>query len=125
MIKKAKGGISFVICSLLICLLWIPAAQAAEVTIELRNSQGVLARTVTVSGNSAEYAVANVIADTYTVKVSKANHAVRTYTVTVRDADVVQDMSIRPIGNVTGDGKATAADYSRLLAHVKKVSPMW
>ena len=43
-------------------------------------------------------------------------------TIEAGDTDIVQDGKVCPKGDVTGDGKITATDYSRLLAHVKKVS---
>ena len=47
---------------------------------------------VIVTGNTAKYNLLNVAAGTYTLKVSKANHVTREYTVVVGDTSVLQDV---------------------------------
>ena len=92
------------------------------VTISLIDSNGVTTASTTVTGNSASYSFDAIAAGTYILQVSKVNHVTRSYTVMVEDGDVTQDAEIYLIGDVTNDGKVTATDYSRLLAHVKKIS---
>ena len=77
-----------------------------------------------VSGNSATYSFPTVPAGTYTMKVMKQNHVTREYTVTVSTENVTQDVTICPIGDVTGDGAVKLADYVKVLQHVKKVTTL-
>ena len=44
------------------------------------------------------------------------------YTVTVGSSNVVQDVEIWLLGDVTGDGKVNAKDHSRLYAHINKTN---
>ena len=79
-----------------------------------------VAYTATVTGSDVqEYSVDEVVAGTYTVVVSKANHATRTYTVVVGDADIEQELVIHLMGDITGDGKVNAIDTARANAHAK------
>ena len=96
--------------------------SAGAVTIELIDDKGAAAYSTTVIGNSVSYALSDVAAGTYTMKVSKENHVTRSYTIVVKATDLTQDAKICLRGDVTGDGKITATDYSRLLAHVKKTN---
>ena len=75
-----------------------------------------------VKGNSATYSIANVAPGTYTMKVMKKNHVAREYTVTVGSSNVVQDVKICLLGDVTGDGKVNTKDWARLKAHVNETS---
>jgi len=95
---------------------------AAQVTVELIGSNGTVAYSTTVTGNSAAYRLTKVAAGTYTMQISKAGHATMSFQLVVGAADVQKDVTIYPMGDVTGDGKVTATDYSRLLAHVKKTN---
>ena len=91
------------------------------VTLTLtRSGASEPAYTAIVTGNSAAYSIAGVTAGTYTLTVSKLYHAVRTYTVTVSDTDVTQDVEIRLMGDMNGDGKVTTIDFGIVNAAVKK-----
>lgn len=78
----------------------------------------------TQSGNkyTAAYSFSQVPAGTYTMKVSKANHVTREYTVTVGTAAVTQDVEIWLLGDVNGDGKVTTIDFGRVNSHARNVS---
>lgn len=78
----------------------------------------------TQSGNkfTAPYAFYDVPTGTYTMKVIKQNHVTREYTITVGSINVVQDVEIWLLGDVTGDGKITSKDYSRMYAHISKTN---
>ena len=93
-----------------------------DVTVTLIDANGETVYSTIVTGNSAEYSFSSVSAGSYTLQISKINHVTRSYTVVVEDSNVTQDAKICLRGDVTGDGKVTATDYSRLLAHVKKTS---
>ena len=76
--------------------------------------------TTTVKGNTVAYSFADVAAGTYTLKVSKANHVTREYTVVVGDTSVLQDVKIHPKGDITGDGRLNIMDVNRANLHFKK-----
>lgn len=75
-----------------------------------------------IQGNTASYSIAGVLPGTYTMKVMKQNHVAREYTVTVGSSNVVQDVKICLLGDVTGDGKVNTKDWARLKAHVNETS---
>ena len=78
----------------------------------------------TQSGNkyTADYSFSQVPAGTYTMKVSKANHVTREYTVTVGTAAVTQDVEIWLLGDVNGDGKINMKDIGLAYDHFNKKS---
>ena len=73
----------------------------------------------------AEYEIPDVAAGTYTMTVSKKNHVTREYTVTVSGDAKTQNAEIWLLGDVNGDGRVNAMDYTRLLKHVNKTQPLW
>ena len=77
-----------------------------------------------VTGNTVAYSFANVAPGTYTMKVSKANHVTREYTVVVGNSSVIQDVKIQLKGDINGDGKVNTSDVGKANAHVKKVSTL-
>ncbi len=91
-------------------------------TIELyAENSDVPAYTIAVEGTGkVEYAVDAVVPGTYTVKVSKANHATREYIIEVGTEAVSQDMKIHLLGDIDGDGTVRMNDLSRVNAHVKE-----
>lgn len=92
-----------------------------EVTLELLANDQVV-RTSTVSTMMATYTMDGLRAGCYTLRVSKDGHATREYTLWVGKKAPTQDVSIFPVGDVTGDGQVNAKDYQRLLRHVNKVT---
>ena len=78
----------------------------------------------TVKGNTVAYSFADVVAGTYTMKVSKANHVTREYTVVVGDTSVLQDVKIHLKGDINGDGRVNVSDVGLANAHAKKVSTL-
>ena len=94
-----------------------------DVTIQLIESgASEVAYEAVVQGNTATYSIAGVAPGTYTMKVMKQNHVAREYTVTVGSSNVVQDVKICLLGDVTGDGKVNTKDWARLKAHVNETS---
>ena len=77
-----------------------------------------------VKGNTVNYSFASVAAGTYTLKVSKANHVTREYTIVVGTEAVVQDVKIHLKGDVNGDGKITIVDVNRANLHFKNKSAL-
>ena len=93
---------------------------AADVTLQFIPQGGsVVAYETTVTGNTANYFFTDVAAGTYTLKVTKAKHVTRAYTVTVVGSSVVQDVKICLVGDVTGDGRVNVGDVSKLYAHIR------
>ncbi len=76
--------------------------------------------TLTGSKYTAAYSFSQVPAGTYTMKVSKANHVTREYTVTVGASAVTQDVQINLLGDINGDGKVNFSDLGKANAHTKK-----
>lgn len=88
------------------------------VTLKLLQNSEVKYSTTTTTGSYSFDAVAE---GTYQLQVSKANHVMRTYDVTVNSA-TTQDVKICPVGDVNGDGNVNVIDYAQVLAHAKKVT---
>ena len=76
----------------------------------------------TVKGNTVAYSFADVAAGTYTMKVSKANHVTREYTVFVGNSPIPLDAKIHLLGDINGDGKVTTIDFGRANSHAKGVA---
>ena len=75
---------------------------------------------VIVKGNTVDYSFTNVELGTYTLKVSKANHVTREYTVVVENNLVTQNVKIHLLGDINGDGDVTTVDYAKANSHAKK-----
>ena len=71
-----------------------------------------------VKGNNASYSIPNVAAGTYTLAVSKNNHVVRTYEITVI-GNTKQDLKICPKGDVNNDGSVKANDATMAYRHAQ------
>ena len=95
------------------------------VTVQLfKSGSSAAAYNTTVKGNSASYTISGITPGTYTMKVSKKNHVTREYTVTVSAGTKTQNAEIRLLGDVNGDGRVNAMDYTRLLKHVNETQPL-
>ena len=95
------------------------------VTVKLfKSGSSAAAYSTTVKGNSASYTISGVAPCTYTMKVSKKNHVTREYTVTVTTGTKTQNAEIRLLGDVNGDGRVNALDYTRLLKHANETQPL-
>ncbi len=104
----------------------------AATTIELWKSGSTEADyTTAVSGGTQSgnkytttYSFTNIPAGSYTMKVSKANHVTREYTVTVGTGAVTQDVEINLSGDINGDGKVTTLDFGKVNSHARGVSQL-
>lgn len=96
-------------------------AADGEVTVKLMQGSAEIASTVTTDG---AYKLTSVAPGTYSLVVSKLNHATRTYEITVIGEDVAQDVKIHLMGDITGDGKLNARDVNRANAHAKKTATL-
>ena len=98
-------------------------SQTDDMTIQLiKSGESEAAYEAIVKGDATGYSIAGVLPGTYTMKVMKQNHVTREYTVTVGSSNVVQDVKICLLGDVTGDGKVNTKDWARLKAHVNETS---
>lgn len=75
------------------------------------------------SGNSISYSFSNIPAGNYILTLSKKNHVTREYQLNVY-GNTTQNVTICPLGDISGDGKITAKDYAMANAHVQKVSTL-
>lgn len=88
-----------------------------EISVELLQNDATVDLTI-VTGNAASYSFSDVEDGDYQLRISKKNHATRTYDVTV-SGDTVQDAKIHLMGDISGDGAVKNGDYSRILAYLK------
>ena len=96
------------------------------VTVQLfKSGSSAAAYSTVVKGNSASYTISGVSPGTYTMKVSKKNHVMREYTVTVSTGTKTQNAQIHLLGDVNLDGVVNIKDCSRLFKHVNKTQPLW
>ena len=91
-----------------------------QVLISVQGTEGAIEATTNESSGS--YQLKDVSAGTYTISVSKEHHVPRTYTVTVNDANVTQNMEIYLMGDVTGDGSINARDKKLVYNHIAGTS---
>ena len=73
---------------------------------------------------TASYSISGIASGTYTMRVMKNNHVTREYTVTVSGDAKTQNAEIWLLGDVNGDGRVNAMDYTRLLKHVNETQPL-
>ena len=73
---------------------------------------------------TASYSISGIASGTYTMRVMKNKHVTREYTVTVSGDAKTQNAEIWLLGDVNGDGRVNAMDYTRLLKHVNETQPL-
>ncbi len=96
--------------------------ETDEIKIELvREGQLVASHTVYVTGNNTEYSLEGVEAGKYILYVSKKDHTTRMYDVTVSEEDMLLDLKIHLVGDVTGDGRVNTVDVSMANAHARRI----
>lgn len=92
-------------------------AANGEVTVKLMQGSTEIASTVTTDGT---YKLTSVAPGTYSLVVSKLNHATRTYEITVTGEDIAQDVKIHLLGDINGDGRVNIGDVNKANAHAAK-----
>ena len=70
----------------------------------------------------SEYSITGLEAGTYKLEISGGKYAPREYIIEISDANVSQDVSLNPYGDITGDGKVTTADVGLANSHAKGVT---
>lgn len=94
-----------------------------EITVALsREGSNTVEHTAVLRGNCADYSISNVQPGVYTMRVNKKHHVTRTYTVTVASGNLIQDVQIGLLGDITGDGRINIGDVSRLYSHIRGVN---
>ncbi len=89
-----------------------------SVVLYSEGSETVVA-TAVVSDDNKTYTLTGIANGTYDLKVTKKDHAPRTYTISVSDGAVTQDVIIRLYGDMNGDGKLTTFDAGRINSHAQ------
>lgn len=93
-----------------------------KVTVQLiPEGSNTVAYETSGTGSSVEYLFDDVAPGVYTMRISKANHVSREFTVTVRTTAVVHNAVLCLIGDVDVNGAVEAADLTALAKHVSKV----
>ena len=87
--------------------------------------------TITIDGDSVEsvdgsFTLPALEDGEYEMTISAPNFVTRTYTVTVKDGAIVEDIApeLNLIGDITGDGKLNTADLLRAKSHIKGASKL-
>jgi len=96
---------------------------SGDITLQLCDySSGSVVYQSVVKGNTVDYAINDVAPGVYTLKVSKANHVTREYTVVISTDDVTQDAKIHLKGDIDGNGTVTTMDAMRANSHARGVT---
>ena len=94
--------------------------EATEpVTLRLLENGTEIDKVTTTDGT---YSFSSVSPGTYTIEVSKLNHATRTYEITVEREDITEALKIHLKGDINGDGRVNTTDVNRAFAHVRKTN---
>lgn len=90
--------------------------ESGTVTLELiKSGETEATATTTVTGNTGSYTFNGVAAGTYTLRVSKANHVTREYTIKANGINsVIKNIELWQIGDVNEDGEIDIRDLVRL-----------
>ena len=95
-------------------------SETNPVTVELIQG-GDVKRTVTRAGSLTVCTLDDIREGDYTLRISKKDHVTREYDVTVSGSTSL-NTKIHPIGDINGDGKVTAIDFTRANSHARGVS---
>ena len=77
-----------------------------------------------VTSTDGTYSFSSVSPGTYTIEVSKLNHATRTYEITVEREDITEALKIHLKGDINGDGRVNVSDVGKANAHAKKTKSL-
>ena len=92
-----------------------------DVTVQLLQGGEVVYSVTTGDGS---YAIEGVATGDYILRISQPNHGAKEMVITVGDQPLIQDATICPEGDVTGDGVVNIKDFQRLLRHVNKTDSL-
>ena len=88
----------------------------ATVTVELWKDGTKVSSVTTTNGSYRFDALAS---GSYALKVSKAGHVTKECSVALGNEDVTQNVTIYPLGDLTGDGKVNVADVAKIYGYIK------
>lgn len=88
-------------------------------TLTLKLDQEILQTTHSENGS---YIFEDLQPGVYTLTASATNHVARTYTITVSEEPLTQDLKLHLIGDIDGNGKVNIGDVAKLNAHIKGTS---
>ena len=94
-----------------------------DVTLELIRD-GQMIEQINLCGLNVQYAFENLEPGTYTLRLSKDNHATLERTIILENRDVTWNDELKPVGDVSGDGVVNIKDFQRLLRHVNRTNPL-
>jgi hypothetical protein len=109
-------------------ITWIPEGNPGITLSGTVNTNATLTLTL------AEELVASIVAESesyhledlqpgvYTLTATATNHVTRTYTITVSDEPLTQEVTLHLIGDIDGNGKVNIGDVAKLNAHIKGTS---
>lgn len=95
----------------------IEGSQGDSIIKLLSLQSGETVTSIQVEGD--RYSIMDVIPGTYTLRIESDNRVSREYAVTVISEDVVQNVAVRLLGDVTGDNALNIADIGKIYAHVR------
>ena len=78
----------------------------------------------TVHAETGDYTFDGLLPGVYTLTATATNHVTRTYTLTVADQPLTQDVTIHLIGDIDGNGKVNIGDVAKLNGHIKGTAPL-
>ena len=90
--------------------------ENTEIVIELFDgSSDEPIKTLTIYGTTATYLIKDIESGTYTLKVTKGGHVVRTYIVTVGDSLTELNIELYETGDANMDGELDILDYQQIV----------
>jgi len=99
----------------------VTSADTGDMTVELWQDSTLVA-TVTVSGKSGTYTFEGVAPGSYQLTFRKADHVTFKQMLTVSEDTAVQELKVRLLGDVSGDGRINVGDVAKLYGHIKKTA---
>ena len=99
----------------------VSSASTGEMTVQLWQDS-TLVGTATVSGKSGTYTFENVASGSYQLTFIKADHVTFSQSLTVSGDTMSQDLKLRLLGDVSGDGRINVGDVAKLYGHIKKTA---
>ena len=92
-----------------------------DVTVDLLKD-GRKISTMTLSGGNTKYIFKNLKPGLYILYLTKNNHVTVSEVVMVGSEDMILDLELYPVGDITGDGDVNIKDFQRLLRHINKTN---
>ena len=75
-----------------------------------------------ITAEAGSYTFLNLLPGTYTLTATAQNHVPHSYTITIEEQDLTQDVTLHLIGDIDGNGKVNIGDVAKINAHIKGTS---